>query len=406
MARSSAAFPTSSRPKRSPEAAPRTSVTCLRIADLPTWAVRQLEAGVIPEPLVVAEGALVAGVDAAAHRAGVRIGERVGRVSALCAEARITQRDLTVERVAWDWALERVFDSTPFLESPRPGLVFLRGALPDEVAALAWELGAYSATADSHGTSALAALTAKAGQVVTVNSVNAFLANAPLGYTKHLGVAPWVLERLALLGLHHLGELQRFTLRQLSAQFGAAQGQLLHALATDNDVRPVPTYRPPPQVVIEEPFDDGLSEPAHLEPYLRRAVQRAASALEALGRVAWRVMLEVAYGPAVRLGKRLHEGVSDVKSLLLNARKLLETLTDGREAGGLTLRLSALERPRVKQDSLFGALERPAVQAAIRRVSERFPAALGTMVVARYAVLPEQGYRFVAFGGTNFGSAR
>ena len=190
MARSSAAFPTPSRPKRSPEAAPRTSVTCLRIADLPTWSVRQLEAGVIPEPLVVAEGALVAGVDAAAHRAGVRIGERVGRVSALCAEARILERDLTVERVAWDWALERVFDSTPFLESPRPGLMFLRGALPDEVAALAWELGAYSATADSHGTAALAALTAKAGQVVTVNSVNAFLANAPLGYTKHLGVEP------------------------------------------------------------------------------------------------------------------------------------------------------------------------------------------------------------------------
>ena len=240
MARSNAA--THTRSRRPAETAPRTPVTCLRIADLPTWAVRQLEATVTAEPLVVTDGAVVAGVDAAAHRAGVRVGERTGRVAALCASARIVERDLTLESVAWEGALERVFDSTPFLESPRPGLVFLRDASPDEVAALAWELGAHSATATSQGTAALAALTAKAGQVVTVTSVNQFLANAPIGYTKHLGVESWVLERLTLLGVQHLGELQRFNLRQLSAQFGAVQGQLLHALATDGDVRTVPTY--------------------------------------------------------------------------------------------------------------------------------------------------------------------
>ena len=375
----------------------KTPVTCLLVGDLPTWTVRQLEVGAISEPLIVADGLNVAGVDPAAHRAGVRVGDTVGRARSQCGEARVVERDLTLERIAWDGLLERVFDSTPFLESPRPGLVFLRGATPDELAALAWELGCYAGTAQSHGTAQLAALAAKPGRVVAVGATNAFLANTPIGYVKHIGIELWVLERLRLLGVAHLGELQRFTVRQLSAQFGATQGQLLYALSRDGDVRPVPTYRPAPAVVIEEQFDDGLSEPAHLEPYLRRAVLRAASALEAAGRVAWRIALTVQYSPAVRMGKRLHEGVCDAKTLGLNAAKLLAELMDGREAGGLELRLSSLERPRLRQDSLFGTLERSAVQVAISRVGERYPGALGTMELARYAVLHEHAYRFVPF---------
>jgi DNA polymerase IV len=387
-------------PKSKPkEKAPARRVTCLWAGDVPSWAVRRLQVhSDLERALLVVDGDRVVGADRAARQHGVLPGERLGRAKALCPYAIVAQRDMTLESIAWAQAVERVYDCTPYLEPVKPGLLFLRGASPDEVAALVWELDVYAGEADSHGTAQLAALASKPGRLNTVAQSASFLVNTPVGYLRFLGVESWCLERLKLLGLHHLVELQRFTRLQLESQFGKVQGALIWNLARNQLSREVPVHRLAQDVVIGEEFDDGLVEPYLIVPYVLRAVERLSERLKADNRLAWGLALRLNHGgQSLQLGRLMTEASQDLRTLRIVAMGLFDELHNGCEVGKLELRASHLTRPRLRQDHLFSSFERAGVEAAIRRVNARFPEKLGRMEVAAYSPIPEEAFRYQCF---------
>ena len=68
---------------------PVKTVACVFVADLPSWALQRLEPGLRETPVVVLAGRRVAGICERARKAGIKRGDEVDRVRALCPSAAI-----------------------------------------------------------------------------------------------------------------------------------------------------------------------------------------------------------------------------------------------------------------------------------------------------------------------------
>ncbi|HMZ01886.1 MAG TPA: DNA polymerase IV [Burkholderiaceae bacterium] len=80
----------------------------------------------------------------------------------------------------------------------------------------------------------------------------------PLPVRRINGVGPKAAARLDALGVHTVGELARWPLEDLVAEFGAGHGQWLHEAALGHDERPVVTESEPVSISRETTFERDL----------------------------------------------------------------------------------------------------------------------------------------------------
>ncbi|MEH3052691.1 MAG: DNA polymerase IV, partial [Patulibacter minatonensis] len=94
------------------------------------------------------------------------------------------------------------------------------------------------------------------------------------------GVGPRTAERLAELGIVTIGDLQRRTPEELTAQIGTGAGPRLHALAHFRDASPVQTSREVKSCSRETTFPADIDDPAELTKVLLQLANRLAEDLE------------------------------------------------------------------------------------------------------------------------------
>lgn len=121
-----------------------------------------------------------------------------------------------------------------------------------------------------------------------------FLAPLPLG--RLWGVGPRTGERLAALGLHRIGDLQRLEEEFLVRQLGASTGRHLHALARGEDARPVVKNRAAKSMSTESTFETDLRDPAEMEDFLFHAADEVARSLRKDAWLARTIQLKVRTG--------------------------------------------------------------------------------------------------------------
>jgi nucleotidyltransferase/DNA polymerase involved in DNA repair len=375
----------------------------VRAPDLPAWAFTRGARG--GRPVVVLEGGRVAACSPVARRAGLAVGDPAQRASDLVPTADVRVRDRALESAAWEEAVARLNQLTPWLENEGDGRAVLAGADTPELAAVAAEAGLAVGVAVSRAHARIASLRAAAGALVTVHAggERAFLRATPVEVLPAAGFEAEVSERLELLGYGTLGAAATLTRRHLDAQFGVA-GRHLYELLHSVDDRPVPLYRPPAALCATVAFEDGFGsspgEPAIVLPAVDHAAGEAAGALRGL--LARRVTVRLAVRGERRpwmASRVLLEASGDSAFLARQARgeglRLLDGLRshDGvAEVEAVTVELGSLTPGTMVQGRLFRG--RPDVYMAVRGVHRRFPGSIRRAVVALHAAFPEDSFHF------------
>jgi impB/mucB/samB family/impB/mucB/samB family C-terminal domain len=375
------------------------SVSCAWVADLPSWAIKRLEPNLHDLPVVVLAGRRATGVCALARKAGVRVGDPLDRVRSLCPEAAIAQLEPSTLKAAWDAALEAMHRVTPWIETSRAGQAFLAGLSALDGEALAAELGLRLGVAGTRSTALLGALAAQDCGARFVKDEAAFLSRAPVYLLRGAGISAEVVERLELFGLKTLGDiLLRVTPKQLEAQFGR-DAALIAGFVSPQDAHPIGLYVPPASLRLEWSFETPVLEPFAWDPPLARLVARLAERLGGLLAGTVTVTLHTLLGDSAARQMMAHY-TCDPKTLLNAATRCFKEAHAGLEIERVTLMLSDLLRPVLRQDNLFGTLERPDVRDAIRVVHQHFPDRIGKLAIIRPdAPLRRQRFRFAPLDG-------
>lgn len=372
-------------------------IACFRLPHYPAWVC---EESALPRgtPVVVhAQGRVVAGSDALLHERGIVIGERVERARLLAPGARFHIRDEALEAAHWENLLALLNDTSPYLLSLRPGWALLGVVMRERIILLARSLRAALGIAPYRFAAMLASLQASGSQTVEVaeREVLPFIARSPVGHLIDLDIDEGIVERLRLLGLETLGDMDGLTRRHLAAQFGK-EGKDLYDLLHQREGEPIPTFTPPPVVAIRQDVDPPSVEPGDLVPVLDKMVRTGVEELTPL--LAHRVMLRLD-GPhpeSPRIARRILKGPTSQSRLIAAAAGplLRSLLRHDSPSSMITLELGGLLQPTLIQGDLFR--QRLDLLETVRLLQSRFPGLLYRVVlVDRDAVLAEESYRRV-----------
>ena len=118
----------------------------------------------------------------------------------------------------------------------------------------------------------------------------------PLEVGRLWGVGPATRAKLERLGIRTVGELAHLDEGTLAAALGPAHAAHLHALAHNDDPRPVEPERDVKSVGHEETFPTDLTERLQLERELVRLADRVAARLRRAERAGRTVQLKLRYG--------------------------------------------------------------------------------------------------------------
>ena len=369
-------------------------VVCICIPHFEAWSLRYVESGDRKAaPLVVLASGRVVAASLEARRAGVEKGMTKRRVESVCSAATIQSREPALEAAVWERVVERLNETTPYVEPVEPGRVFVQPVREEALQEVVEELGARAGQAPGRAVAWLAALKALPGERLQIASehVAAFLRRLPVEHLAGIGFDPGHAEHLALFGYDTVAAVRTLTKRHLTAQFGEA-GARLHAVLHGDDA-PVPAYVPPPSIERSRRFEHEQLEPGPLRAALDECLEEAAEALD--GRVTGRMTLRLVgrTGPPRGAARLLREPKRTAESLQSLARTLLDDMLDGeRSVVELAVELAALGSPETRQAHLFA--ERPHVRRAIEAVQRRYPGALQRAVTNAAAILDEDQLRF------------
>lgn len=360
---------------------------------IPDWPVvaltRDPTAGVAPdEPVAVLEANAVVACSPAARAEGVRRGLRRRDAQARCPRLRVVAADPVRDSRMFEPVVARVEELAPGVQPIRPGLCALRARGPARyyggevpaahtlIAGLA-DLGftdVRAGIADGPFTAEQAARTSPAGDVraVPAGEAAAFLAPLP---TSVLG-EPSLVELLARLGVHTLGEFAALDAKRVLDRFGP-QGARLHDLAGGRDSRPVEPRTPPPELTREVSFEPPLELVDQVAFGIRVAAEEFIAGLGAVGLVCTelRVELDVDLGTG---SERvwLHPGSFDAAGVVDRVRWQVQALGEGlgesAEAGGGISRVriipEAVDAASHHQPAIFGAGTEERVHHTLSRV--------------------------------------
>ncbi|MBX9828683.1 MAG: DNA polymerase Y family protein [Xanthobacteraceae bacterium] len=318
-----------------------TRVVSLFLPAWPTDRVRRMLGDAAPPPetplvLVGREGRRreILAADAAAQRAGLRIGMAASKAQALVRDLVMRDAEPDADLAALDrlalWALRRY--SPIVAANPPDGLVIeatgathLHGGeaamLADMVARLkAAGLSARAAMADTWGAAhALARFAARPTLVVPAGESAAAIMSLPIAA---LRLPATTVDSLRRLGLDHIGDLERTPRAPLALRFGSDIGRRLDQ-AMRRLSEPIDPIRPAEIAEVQRQFPEPISAAETIARYIAKLVSELCILLEARGQGARRLDLLChrvdARMAAVRVGTALP---------VRDARRLTRLLTD------------------------------------------------------------------------------
>lgn len=161
----------------------------------------------------------------------------------------------------------------------------------------------------------------------------------PLDVSRLWGVGPATRRRLERLGVDTIGDLAAIPEATLCHVLGDAHGSHLHALAINDDDRPVEPERHTKSIGHEETFATDVTDRSRLEADLMRFAERVATRLRESATAARTVQLKVRYSDfrTITRSRTLPDPTDVAHELVRVARELLRDveLGDGLRLLGL-----------------------------------------------------------------------
>jgi DNA polymerase-4 len=180
------------------------------------------------------------------------------------------------------------------------------------------------------------------------------------------GIGPKTAERLAELGLHTIGQLQRADEGALEARFGSRMGRFLKARAEFRDDSPVETERAVAKSVsCERTFDTDIAALEELEAVLRRLAAELCEGLAKRGRRGRTIAIKVRLDDwtTVTRARSVEAATNETAQVTDVALELLRAYAPPRAVRLLGVRLASfedvVEPPRPPAPAAAGQLELP-----------------------------------------------
>jgi protein ImuB len=231
----------------------------------PDWSVIAAEA-TPDEPVAVVKANRLTSCSPAAHREGVRVGQRRREAQGRCPALVLHDHDEARDARRFEPVMRALEQFTPRIELTRPGACAfptrgpsryfggdarlverVRVATDSVLAELGWVGHVRVGVADGPFAAMLAA---RQGRVVPAGGSAAFLAPFAIGALER----PDLVDVLERLGLRTLGAFADLDPADVAARFGA-EGANAHRLARGLDERPPAPSAPPPDLVVTAELD-------------------------------------------------------------------------------------------------------------------------------------------------------
>ncbi|MGH9013406.1 MAG: DNA polymerase IV [Acidimicrobiia bacterium] len=209
----------------------------------------------------------------------------------------------------------------------------------------------------------------------------------PLPVERLWGVGPVTADKLRSLGIRTVGEVAQLAEAALVSMLGRASGRHLHALAHNQDPRPVQAGRRRRSIGSQRALGRSPRSPDTVDAAVVALVDRVTRRMRAAGRVGRTVVLRLRFDDYSRATRShtLSQATAETHTILATARELLATGMPMIERQGLTLigvAVGNLDDDDAVQLALpFDRHSGGALDAALDDVRDRFGSAAVTRAV-------------------------
>ena len=329
----------------------------------PDWPVvaAEIVAGVdAAAPVAVMFGNRVLACSEAARREGVRRGLRRREAQGRCPHLIVVEHDAGRDARAFEPVVAAVEEVVAGVEVLRPGVcaAAVRGPARyfggEEAAAeriveqvaLACAVECQIGIADGVFAAGIAART---GRVVEAGRSGEFLYGVPVAALEE----PQLTDLLKRLGITTLGEFAALPAGDVLTRFGF-EGALAHRLASGADHRPLAVRKPPPDLAVEETYDEAL-ERVDVAAFAGRALaERLHDRLAAHGLACTRLGIEAVTADGQELFRVWrHDGLLNAAAIAERVRWQLDGWLTGARRGAVARPTAGLVRLRLVPDGVL-----------------------------------------------------
>lgn len=367
-------------------------ITALNFGSFAIWKRKRDRPELQDVPVVAMQKGRVVACCTLAASLGVEVGMSIPTAMSKSPEIEFVNAVTPELEAAWQLLVEDLAELTTRLEPPYLGLVYLE-LEPYDAQQLAEEYGVQVGLAHSLEYAFLASTLAAPGssQRIDLAEQQVYVNALPVTAFKGLGLTGESLQKLSILGIQTFLPLRRWSRPQLRAFLGYEQANLLLPFLSGPCRTTLSCYTPPPRIAKSVQFDEALSEPWQLGPYLQKLSAEVTEALGGRSSQRLRLVAE-SMGIANSSTRVLKTPIREASETFRLAQLALDD-THAQSLGidALTLELSQLSRPS-QQTSLFKQKEN--IEKAVSAVERRYPRAILKITeVDPYALASNLRYR-------------
>ena len=387
-------------------------IACVIIPDLAVQVAVSGRTRWRTEPVVIGgrplEAGAVYGASAAAMVCGVKTGMPLHEAYALCPHARF----LPLNEKRYQEASERVADIlerySPVVEVESPGCAYFEVIRTGDEIALACQvlditsaeagLEACLSISNSRFVSRAAALTStpEAPVIVPENKERDFIAPFSIDF---LPCSLEVKERLRLLGISYIGQLNLLSKESLVAQFGR-QGATIADLSQGGNGYPLVARKKPEVVSVAIEVCPPATTSLQILHHCRVALEKPLADMRELGKVCRELLVRISFSAGASEEKRLpfKQATVSISTIQDRIRAWLEDIPFPSPVTGLDISLY----PGSEEGEPLGLWwEQPSVRPELNTLASKLKSRFGYQplkkfeVVDSYAVFPERRFRLV-----------
>ena len=387
-------------------------IACVTIPDLAIQVALSGRANWRTELVVIGgrpvEAAPVCGASAAALACGVTVGMPLYEAYALCPHARfLPQNENECQQMSEQVAdiLERY---SPAVEVESPGCAYFEVIrMGDEVALARRVLGTISDEAgldaclgisNSRFISRAAALTStsEAPVIVPENKERDFIAPFSIDF---LPCSPDIKERLRLLGIHYIGQLNLLSKEPLVAQFGR-EGAIISDLSQGRDGYPLAARQKPEVINIVFQVYPPATNSLQILQHCQVALEKPLADMREVGKVCRELLVRLTFSSGASQEKRLlfKQATASISAIQDRIRVWLEDIEFPSPMTGLGLSLY----PGSEEGETLGLWrERSSAKPELNRLAGKLKSRFGYQPLKKFevadwhAVFPERRFRLV-----------
>ncbi|MEU4561391.1 DNA polymerase Y family protein [Actinoplanes sp. NPDC023936] len=311
-------------------------------------------------PVVVLFGNRVLACSEAARREGIRRGLRRREAQSRCPHVIVVEHDPGRDARAFEPVVAAIEEVVAGIEVIRPGACAVAARGParyfgsEEAAAeriveqVAQACAVESQVGIADGVFA-AGIAARTGVVVAAGETREFLSPVPVSALEK----PDLADLLKRLGVKTLGQFAALPASDVLTRFGF-EGALAHRLASGSDHRPLAVRQPPPDVAVEENYDEPLDR-VDMAAFAGRALaERLHERLAAHGLACTRLGVEAVTADGQELYRVWrHDGVLTSAAIAERVRWQLDGWLTGARRGGGNGPTAGLVRLRLVPDGVM-----------------------------------------------------